>query len=82
MRGNQQAASAGTCAKHWAERATGRCQDCGEEWCADCLVPPVTKRPPLGCVACALIAAGVRTRGGRAALMSMNRTQHRPPGLF
>jgi hypothetical protein len=79
---NQQPASAGTCARHWVERAAGRCKDCGEDWCAECLVPPVRKRQPLRCVGCALVAAGVRTRGGRAAPMSMNRTQRRPTSPF
>lgn len=68
----------GTCVKHWAERAVGRCEDCGESWCADCLVPPTSKRQPVRCVECALIAAGVRTRGGRASPMNMNRGLRRP----
>ena len=82
MSGNQQPASAGPCARHWAERAAGRRDDCGEEWCAECLVPPVRRRQPLRCVVCALVAAGVRMRGGRAPTMSMNRTQRRPTSLF
>jgi hypothetical protein len=78
----QQPASAGTCAKHWSERAAGRCEDCGEEWCAECLVPPVRKRQPLRCIECALIAGGVRSRGGRGTPMNMNRAQRGGPGLF
>ena len=82
MSGKQQPASAGTCAKHWAERAAGRCDDCGEEWCADCLVPPLRKRQPLRCVDCALIAAGVRTRRNGTTPMNMNRSQRRPTSLW
>ena len=69
----------GTCAKHWNERATGRCEDCGELWCVDCLVPPTRKRQPTRCVDCALIAAGIHTRGARrGSPMDMNRTRRRP----
>ena len=58
------------------------CADCGEEWCADCLVPPVKKRQPLRCVDCALIAAGIRSRGRSASPMNMSLTQRRPTSLF
>jgi hypothetical protein len=69
----------GTCAKHWSERATARCEDCGELRCADRLVPPTGKRQPTRCIDCALIAAGIRTRGARrAAPMDMRRTRRRP----
>jgi hypothetical protein len=68
----------GTCAKHWNERATGRCDDCGELWCADCLVPPARRRQPTRCIDCALIAAGVRTRARRVAPMDVSRTRRRP----
>jgi B-box zinc finger len=69
----------GTCAKHWNERATGRCEDCGELWCTDCLVPPTRKRQPTRCIDCALVAAGIRARGARrAAPMDISRTRRRP----
>lgn len=69
----------GTCAKHWNERATGRCDDCGELWCADCLVPPTRKRQPTRCIDCALVAAGIRARGARrGAPMDISRTRRRP----
>ena len=55
----------GACAKHWNERAVGRCDECGEPFCGECLVPPVRRRQPTRCIECALIAAGVRTRGAR-----------------
>jgi len=72
----------GTCNKHYAERAVAQCHDCGLFWCADCLVPPVSKRQPLRCVECALIAAGVRTKGARRNGMSnLNRVQKKTIGL-
>ncbi len=51
-----------SCTKHWNERALERCDDCGEPWCALCLVPPLRKGMPLRCVPCSLVAAGVRTK--------------------
>jgi len=59
------AAFLGTCAKHYAERAVAQCHDCGQLWCADCLVPPISKRQPPRCVDCSLVAAGVRAKGPR-----------------
>jgi hypothetical protein len=69
----------GACAKHFTERAVDRCADCGELFCAGCLVPPTRKRMPVRCVGCALVAAGVRAPGGkRGGLASLNRAQKRP----
>jgi hypothetical protein len=73
----------GTCSKHYAERAVAQCHGCGRFWCADCLVPPVSKRQPLRCVECALVAAGVRAKGPRrAGMQQMNRSQRRPIGFM
>jgi hypothetical protein len=74
----------GACAKHFAARAVGKCDDCGELWCSQCLVPPSRKRQPTRCIECALVAAGVRARGVRRSngVTSMTRAQKRPPGLF
>jgi hypothetical protein len=36
----------GACAKHFTERAVGRCGGCGELFCSECLVPPTRKRMP------------------------------------
>lgn len=55
----------GSCVRHVGTAADGACHDCGETWCAECLVPPTSRRQPLRCVACALVAAGVRPRGFR-----------------
>ncbi|MFA5884882.1 MAG: hypothetical protein WDA60_13600 [Acidimicrobiia bacterium] len=82
MKVSEPAGFLGTCNKHYAERAVAQCHDCGLFWCADCLVPPVSKRQPLRCVECALIAAGVRTKGPRRNGMSnMNRVQKKTIGL-
>jgi hypothetical protein len=73
----------GACAKHFTERAEGRCADCGELFCSACLVPPTRKRMPLRCVECALVAAGVRAPGARrASISTMSRTQNRPTSRF
>ncbi len=72
-------ADAGVCAKHFTERAVGRCDDCRELYCNECLVPPLRKRMPTRCVACALVAAGVRAPGARRqGIVGMNRSQNRP----
>jgi len=68
----------GVCVKHYTERATGRCHDCLGLFCAECLVPPLSKRMPTRCVGCALVAAGVRAPGSRRREMEgMNRTTTR-----
>ena len=73
----------GTCNKHYAERAVAQCHDCERLWCADCLVPPVTKQQPLRCVECALVAGGVRTKGRRRVPLSeMNRVQKKSIGFL
>jgi len=73
----------GACAKHFTERAAGRCADCGDLFCGECLVPPTRKRMPIRCVECALVAAGVRAPGQkRSALGTMSRAQKRPTNLF
>ncbi len=71
----------GTCAKHVTERAAGRCDDCHELWCSECLVPPARKRQPTRCIDCALIAAGVRTRPARRG-PAMDMGRNRRTNLF
>jgi hypothetical protein len=79
---SESAAFLGTCTKHYAERAVAQCHDCGLFWCADCLVPPVSKRQPLRCVDCALVAAGVRAKGARRnGVTNFNRVQKKTIGL-
>ncbi len=73
----------GACAKHFAARAVGKCDDCGELWCSQCLVPTTRKRQPTRCIDCALVAAGVRAPGPRrTAVTNMSRHQKRPTNLF
>ena len=50
------------CTKHWSEHAVARCDECGQAWCAVCLVPPVKEGAPLRCIACSLVIAGVRAK--------------------
>ncbi|MEX0663980.1 MAG: hypothetical protein WD598_04320 [Acidimicrobiia bacterium] len=73
----------GACTNHFAARAVGKCDDCGELWCSHCLVPTTRKRQPTRCITCALVAAGVRAPGGRRNnVTSMSRAQKRPTNLF
>ncbi len=73
----------GACAKHFAARAVGTCDDCGELWCSQCLVPTTRKRQPTRCIDCALVAAGVRASGPRrSGITNMSRHQKRPTNLF
>ncbi len=82
MKQSEPGAFLGTCTKHYAERAVAQCHDCGQFWCADCLVPPVSKRQPLRCVDCALVAAGVRAKGPRRhGIGDMSRVQKKSIGL-
>ena len=65
-----------TCIKHWAERAAGRCEMCGDAFCQPCLVPPIREEKPTLCIGCALVAGGVRAKGNRhSGPESMNRAR-------
>jgi len=81
--GNGHGEFLGACAKHFAARAVGACDDCGELWCSQCLVPTTRKRQPTRCIGCALVAAGVRAPGPRRSnVTNMSRHQKRPTNLF
>lgn len=81
--GTTRPAFLGACAKHFAARAVGKCEDCGELWCSQCLVPTTRKRQPIRCIDCALVAAGVRAPGPRHnGISNMGRSQKRPTNLF
>ncbi|HEX4867397.1 MAG TPA: hypothetical protein VFV32_07190 [Acidimicrobiales bacterium] len=57
-----------SCIKHPHESGVAICGRCGGSWCSTCIVYPFgEKKPPL-CMACAMVAAGVRTAGARPAL--------------
>ena len=73
------AGATGACTKHWTERATFVCDDCGQMWCDVCRVPPARKRGPVRCVECALIAGGVKMRGPARNVMDMTHKK-RPLG--
>ncbi|MSO78477.1 MAG: hypothetical protein EXQ79_02590 [Acidimicrobiia bacterium] len=81
--GTARPAFLGACAKHFAARAVGKCDDCGELWCSQCIVPTTRKRQPTRCIDCALVAAGVRAPGPRrSGITNMSRHQKRPTDLF
>jgi hypothetical protein len=83
MHAEQPVTTMQACAKHFAARAVGTCDDCGEPWCAMCLVPTTRDRQPTRCVECALVAAGVRAPGTRRSnVTSMSRAQKRPTKMF
>jgi hypothetical protein len=60
----------GACAKHFTVRAVFACDDCGELWCGDCMVPKKRKRQPTRCIDCALVAAGIRAPGPRRSMIT------------
>ncbi len=69
----------GVCVKHFTERAVGRCEDCGELWCSECLVPPTRRSRPTRCIGCALVVAGIRAPGPRRpGITNVGRFQRRP----
>ena len=55
------------CTKHWSEHAVAACEECGQDWCAVCLVPPPKDGGPLRCIPCSLVIAGVRHADGGCA---------------
>lgn len=60
----------GRCDKHAFEASHDLCNDCGREFCPECLVYPFgTSRSPI-CVDCALTKSGVRKNAGRGRLRS------------
>ena len=51
------------CANNPLDTATARCNECGADFCSDCVIYPFgEKKPPL-CVPCALVVGGIRRRG-------------------
>ena len=81
--GNGPSTFLGACTKHFDVRAAGKCDDCGEIWCSQCLVPTTRKRQPTRCIDCALVAAGVRAPGARrAGVTNMSRNKKHSTKLF
>jgi hypothetical protein len=60
----------GRCDKHLFETATDVCQQCGHEFCPDCLVYSFGPKKPPFCVPCAVAAAGIRHNAGVTPLVS------------
>src|SRR5262249_19781586 len=61
-RGEEETAGVANCTKHWTEHAVAQCEEGGQPWCAQCLVPPPRVNGPLRCIPCSLVIAGVRAR--------------------
>ncbi len=56
---------ADTCVKHSFEIAKGKCRQCHNSYCEECLVYSFGPKKPPYCVTCALNAGGVRRTGAR-----------------
>jgi hypothetical protein len=61
------------CAKHPDQVSGGACKRCGMTWCANCLVYPFGPAVPPFCLSCAMVVAGVKSRG----LPAMSRKEMR-----
>jgi hypothetical protein len=56
------------CTRHPANLADGRCRECQDHFCSECLVFPFGEERPPMCIGCALAFSGVRrsaSGGGR-----------------
>jgi hypothetical protein len=52
-----------SCTKHPHEPMMATCRRCAQPWCATCLVHTYGPTKPPYCIACAMVASGVRTNG-------------------
>ena len=58
------------CEKHIFEESEDRCGNCGQEFCAECLVYAFgPKKPPL-CIPCAVSKAGIRSTAANTPVVS------------
>jgi hypothetical protein len=53
----------GNCSKHLFEQAVATCASCTDAFCEGCTVRPYGSSGATLCLGCALVRAGVRTRG-------------------
>jgi hypothetical protein len=58
------------CERHGFELAVDTCRNCGNSFCAECVVYSFGRKQQPYCVACALAAAGVRSNAARQPTMS------------
>jgi hypothetical protein len=58
------------CDRHGFELAVDTCRNCGNSYCAECVVYSFGRNEQPFCVACALAAAGVRSNAARQPTMS------------
>jgi hypothetical protein len=52
-----------SCTKHPHEPMVATCRRCAQPWCTTCLVYTYGASKPPYCIACAMVASGVRTNG-------------------
>jgi hypothetical protein len=52
-----------SCTKHPHEPMAATCRRCAQSWCTTCLVYTYGPSKPPYCIACAMVASGVRTNG-------------------
>jgi len=58
------------CDRHGFELAEDTCRNCGDSFCAECLVYSFGRKEQPFCVSCALAAAGVRSNAARRPSLS------------
>jgi hypothetical protein len=51
------------CSRHPDQVSSDACKRCGMRWCASCLVYPFGPAVPPFCLSCAMVVAGVKSRG-------------------
>jgi len=57
-----------SCERHPHEVGSAICRRCGGAWCRDCLVYSFGANKPPFCMACAMVAGGVRSTSARPAM--------------